>query len=213
VLCARYAVSSTHHPVPPLLLCAVEVDPHGDRKLSFKLEKEPRAIRDSDLYKNYLHNKAIHAALTQRGHVKDKHGDYPGSFAASDEPRVPGLPLTAKSVGKALGYKEEAPLFPFGNTLKVNRSCKGSSDIACCMRVLAAVGRTWLNGSRRVSWPAALPRRTRSLKSSAQTGRRVRSPRRPLLEASVAVTIRMLTNRMLTLRMLTLRMPSRRAAC
>jgi len=126
-------VSSTHHPAPSLLLCAVEVDPHGDRKLTFKVEKAPvRVLEDSDVYKHYLHNKAIHAALAERGHVKNDHGDYPGSFA-SDGPRVPGLPLTAKNVGKALGYKEDdAPLFPFGNTLKVTRSCRVATLRAAC---------------------------------------------------------------------------------
>ena len=117
-----------------MLHCTVEVDPHGDRQLSFKVEKEPVGkSEESDAYKHYLLNKAIHSALEDRGLVRDEHGDYPGAFAESDEPRVPGTPLNAKSVGKALGYKDPVPLFPFGDTLKVTRSSRVAADIACCM--------------------------------------------------------------------------------
>ena len=134
-------MSLAHHPAPRLLHCAVEVDPHGDRKFSFEVEKEPKGVlEDSDVYKNYLHSKAIHAALAERGLVRDEHGHYKGAFA--DAPRVRGLPLTAKAVGKALGCgKADVSLFPFGVTLKVTRNCRVAETFrAPCVSVPLSAG-------------------------------------------------------------------------
>ena len=101
-------------------LVTVKVDPHGDRRISIPVLSEPGPdkSRESEEYKKYLYNKAIHAAIEDRGHVLDERGDYPHLFADAIIGLESGANLkTAKAAFD--NTKAGSPLFPFPNTLKV----------------------------------------------------------------------------------------------
>jgi hypothetical protein len=113
---------------PPLR--PVEVDPHGDRALTFSTVEEPLGqATDSEKYKIYNLNKAVHAALAERGYPKDARGHHKGVFAA--EPIYPSS-MKLKDIRSAFDNSvTEAPLFPFPGNLKVSALSSVAWGEAC----------------------------------------------------------------------------------
>jgi hypothetical protein len=101
----------------------VKVDPHGDRTLSFAIVDDPPAgdSTDSERYRLYRYNRALHRGLKARGHKEtEKTGFYTGVFMADAVTLDTG---SMKRVTKAFdNSKSGSAMFPFPGTLKVRQA-------------------------------------------------------------------------------------------